>query len=57
MNKLIGFLEFESNQLKSERGGMILYDVKGHYKYLTFSELLDYYIKNIIKDGIKTQPC
>jgi ABC-type phosphate transport system auxiliary subunit len=45
----VGFLEFEKNQSKTERGGMILYDIKGHYKYLTFSELLDYYIKNIIR--------
>jgi len=33
------------NELYSEiRGGSLMYDVKGHYKWLNESELLTYYI-------------
>lgn len=42
---LLDFVEFEKQQIKSNRGGVEMYDVKGHYKYLTLSELVDYYFK------------
>jgi hypothetical protein len=33
------------NELYSEiRGGILMYDVKGHYKWLNESELLTYYM-------------
>lgn len=51
MENLISFLDFESNQKKSIRGGVEMYDVKGCYKYLTLSELFDYWgnIKQTLK--------
>jgi hypothetical protein len=39
-----GFLDFERDQKKSIRGGIEMYDVKGCHKYLSLSELLDYYL-------------
>lgn len=48
MNEMLltGFIDFEKNQTKSIRCGITMYDVKGHYKYLTTSELVDYYFKH-----------
>ena len=43
MNSLLNFLDFESKQKKSIRGGVKMYDIKGHYKYLTFSELYEWW--------------
>lgn len=43
MDILKRFLDFESKQSKSIHGGVEMYDIKGHYKYLTFSELFDYW--------------
>lgn len=43
MNQLLNFLDFESKQPKSIRGGVEMYDVKSHYKYLTLSELFEYW--------------
>jgi hypothetical protein len=43
MNILQNFINFESKQSKSIRGGVEMYDIKGYYKYLTFSELFDYW--------------
>lgn len=47
MELLNSFLNFKDNQQISIRGGETMYDVKGHYKYLTLSELFYYYIKTI----------
>ena len=38
------FIDFESEQKKSVRSGIEMYDVKGFHKYLSLSELLDYYL-------------
>lgn len=43
MNQLLNFLDFESKQPKSIRGGVEMYDVKGYYKYLTLGELFHYW--------------
>lgn len=43
MDTIQNFLYYESKQSKSIRGGVEMYDIKGHYKYLTLSELFDYW--------------
>lgn len=43
MNNFLNFLDFESKQPKSIRGGVEMYDVKGYYKYLTIGELFQYW--------------
>ena len=43
MDILQFFLDFESKQKKSIRGGVEMYDIKGQYKYLTLSELFEYW--------------
>lgn len=48
MNILYGFIDFEKTQKRSVISNDVMYDVKGYYKYLTFSELFDYYINNQI---------
>lgn len=40
---LNSFQEWKDNQVEVERGGKIMYDVKGYYKYLDDSELFNYY--------------
>lgn len=45
MDMLENFIEFEKSQKRSIRGNTTMYDVKGHYKYLTLSELFEHYIK------------
>lgn len=47
MNVLTGFIDFEKSQTKTLRGGIMMYDVKGHYKYLSAGELFDYYLNHI----------
>jgi len=37
------FFEFEKTIKKEQRGGKIMYDVKGQYKWLTLTELFDYW--------------
>ena len=44
MNKLESFIDFEKYQKKVMRGDIEMYDIKGHYEYLTFNELFDWYI-------------
>lgn len=39
------FIEFEKSCKKELRGEEIMYDIKGQYRYLTLSELFDYYFK------------
>ena len=43
MSHLLNFLDFVNETPKSIRGGVEMYDVKGHYKYLTLSELFEYW--------------
>lgn len=43
----INFLEFEKSLKKENRGGSIMYDLKGHYKYITEKELFDYFVNNV----------
>jgi len=43
MDLLQRFLEFKEKQRKTKRGGVVMYDVFGYYKYLTESELFKYY--------------
>ena len=43
MDIIQNFLDFKSKQKKSIRGGVEIYDIKGHYKYLSLSELFDYW--------------
>lgn len=47
-NTVLQFIDFEKQQRKSNRSGIEMYDVKGHYKYLTFSELVDYYFQKLL---------
>jgi hypothetical protein len=44
-NIINGFFDFRESTPKEMRGDRLMYDVKGCYKYLTESELFDYYIK------------
>lgn len=47
MTDLFNYLEFRATQKKVILGGAEMYDVFGHYKYLSESELIDYYFKKI----------
>lgn len=42
---VISFLDWKEQQHKSIRGGKVMYDVKGHYKYLYEHELFEYWSK------------
>lgn len=37
------FIHFERDTKRQLRGGVVMYDVKGHYKWLTLSELFNYW--------------
>lgn len=45
MTDLFNYLEFRDVQKKVILGGTEMYDIFGHYKYLSESELIDYYFK------------
>ncbi len=49
MEKLQEFMDFEKGITKTKRGNKTMYDVKGHYKYLSMSGLFDYYINTLKK--------
>jgi len=40
------FIEFEKSCPRENRGGTIMYDVKGHYKWLSLSELFSYWLNS-----------
>ena len=42
---VVSFLNWKEHQNKSIRGGKVMYDVKGHYKYLYEHELFEYWSK------------
>lgn len=42
---LESFIEWVDSLKTEIRGGVVMYDVKGHYKWLTQSELFNYYAK------------
>lgn len=44
MKNIEYFLEYKNKQNKSIRGGVEMYDIKVCYKYLTLSELFDYWL-------------
>ena len=44
LSTLQSFLDFEKQQKKVMRGEIEMYDLKGHHKYLTFSELFNWYV-------------
>jgi hypothetical protein len=44
LSTLQSFLDFEKEQKKVMRGEIEMYDLKGHHKYLTFSELFNWYV-------------
>lgn len=44
LSTIQSFLEFEKQQKKTMRGNIEMYDIKGHHKYLTFSELFNWYV-------------
>ncbi len=46
INTVESFIEFEKQQKKSIRGNTTMYDIVGSYKYLTLSELFEWYIKH-----------
>lgn len=52
MKDLHGFLSFKEKQKKVVRRGKVLYDIKGHYKYIDESELLYYYLKQRLKSNL-----
>lgn len=45
MIDLFNYLDFRSAQKKVILGGAEMYDLFGHHKYLSESELIDYYFK------------
>jgi hypothetical protein len=47
IQKIHSFLEFEKEQNKIFRGELVLYDINGCHKYLTLSELFEWYIKKV----------
>lgn len=44
---ICGFADFEKNQRTIMIAGEKMYDIKGHYKWMTMSELFEYYLKLI----------
>lgn len=44
LSTIQSFLEFEKEQKKTMRGNIEMYDIKGHHRYLTFSELFNWYV-------------
>ena len=44
LSTIQSFLDFEKEQKKTLRGNIEMYDIKGHHKYLTFSELFNWYV-------------
>jgi len=44
LSTLQSFLDFEKEQKKVMRGEIEMYDLKGHHKFLTFSELFNWYV-------------
>ena len=46
-NFFLSYLEWKENIRKIKRGDENMYDVKGHYKYLSENELLDYYLEKV----------
>lgn len=42
---VVSFLDWKEYQHKSIRDGKVMYDVKGHYKYLHEHELFEYWSK------------
>lgn len=44
LSTIQSFLEFEKEQKKTMRGGIEMYDIKGLHKYLTLSELFNWYV-------------
>ena len=47
MKTIEGFINYRNSIDSTIRGGVTMYDVKGYYKYLTESELFEYYFKKI----------
>ncbi len=43
MSELFGFIEWEKQQKKVILGGVTMYDIKGYYKYLNYSEIFDFW--------------
>jgi len=43
---IIDFLKFKESIQTTIRGGEVMYDVPGHYKYLEEHELFEYFINN-----------
>jgi len=44
-DKVKEFIEWRKGIQSEIRGGQLMFDVKGHYKWLTSEELLNYYFK------------
>ncbi len=44
MGHISDFISFEKGCKKELRGGETMYDIKGHYKWLSLSELFQYWI-------------
>jgi hypothetical protein len=45
---IVSFIDFKDCQRTTNRGGVVMYDVFGYYKYLTEQELWRYFIANLI---------
>ncbi len=47
LSKFESFIEWEKQQKKVTRGGLIYYDIPDHHMYLTFSQLFYWYIAHV----------
>lgn len=47
VSDLKGFIEWKDRQSKDYLGGKFMYDIKGYYKRLNESELLDYWLERV----------
>jgi hypothetical protein len=47
LGDVLSFVEFERTCKKEIRGGVMMYDVKGHYKWLTANELSNWYFRRL----------
>ena len=45
ISTIYGFIDFEKQQIRTVRGNVEMYDIKGCHKYLTLAELFEWYIK------------
>lgn len=47
MKNFIEFIDWRKSLERIDKGGIIIYEIKGFYRYVSEGELYDYFMKNI----------